>query len=121
GQNQNRADAPAVLSQLPLKLHGTIVHGNPNKSVATVFLNNRSESRSYQVGDSIDNIATVTKIERRKVTFRNTSNNRMEYLEIPEDAKITFGARTPPKSGSGDGEVDRRGDFDYVVKRSTLD
>lgn len=113
-------DQIAVLSQLPLSLEGTIVHANPSKSVATVVVKNSNESKSLSVGDEIENmIERVTKIERRKVTFINKNSRRLEYIEIPPDAKLNLSFKGPAV-GTGSEEVAKRGEFDFVLKRADV-
>ncbi|NJM10152.1 MAG: hypothetical protein HC883_04555, partial [Bdellovibrionaceae bacterium] len=83
-----------VLSQLPLKLEGTLVHVNPKKSVASIASKTKNEVHAFMVDHEIENMARVTAIERRKVIFRNLNNNRLEYIEIPKDTAVTFGVLT---------------------------
>lgn len=110
---------PAVLSQLPLKLEGTIVHLNPNRSVATINVQGKNETQAFMVDDEIEGLARITKVERRKVTFRNLNNNRMEYIEIPRESVITFGLKNQDTAG-GDSEVSKQGEFEYSVRREDL-
>lgn len=117
GDVQDEA-SPAVLSQLPLKLEGTIVHLNPNRSVATIIVQSKSETQAFMIEDEIEGLAKITKIERRKVTFRNLNNNRMEYIEIPKESAISFGLRG--QETGGDDEVIKQGDFDFSVRREDL-
>lgn len=120
GENKGESDdGPAVLSQLPLKLEGTIVHANPKKSVATILLRSANATSSFTTGEDIEGMARITKVERRKVTFRNLNNNRLEYIEIPKDGAINFGMQAPVAATST-GEVEKRGEFDFAVKRSDL-
>lgn len=118
GKGEAPIEGPATLSQLPLKLEGTIVHSNVKRSVASINLRNRNETVALFTDEEIEGIAKITKIERRKVTFRNLANNRLEYIEIPKDIKINFGV-TAPKTASA-GEVEKRGEFDFSIKRSDL-
>lgn len=115
-------ERPAVPSQLPIQLLGTIVNSNPRFSIATVSLNSKNMSASYKVDEDIENIARVTKIERKKLTFRNLSNNRNEYIEIPDDSSLNFGiqAGAAPAAGSG-GFVEQTGKFDFSVKRADFE
>ncbi len=120
GENKGESDdGPAVLSQLPLKLEGTIVHANPKKSVATILLRSANATSSFTTGEDIEGMARITKVERRKVTFRNLNNNRLEYIEIPKDGAINFGMQAPVAATST-GEVEKRGEFDFAVKRADL-
>jgi general secretion pathway protein C len=114
GQN----DAAPVLSQLPLKLEGTLVHANPKKSVASVSVKSKNEVIAYMVDSTIENMAKVTGIERRKIIFRNLNNNRLEYIEIPKDTAVTFGVNNQPiRSGE---EVMRKGDTEFTMRRADI-
>jgi general secretion pathway protein C len=111
------ADAPPVASQLPLKLEGTLVHANPKKSVATVSSKGKQEAKAYMVDHEIEGMARVTKVERRKLIFRNLNNNRLEYIDIPKDSTVTFGVKDPTV---GNEEVARQGDFDFTMRRADI-
>ena len=113
-------DGPAVASKLPLKLLGTIVHFKPEMSIATVNLSNRNKTAAYKVGEEIDGIARVISIDRRKMIFMNLNLRRREYIDIPEDLKLNFGFSKPKPANTG-GEIQKRGEFDFAIKRSDLD
>ncbi len=110
--------APAVLSQLPLKLEGTIVHVNQNRSVATIVVQAKNETQAFMIEDEIEGLCKITKIERRKVTFRNLNNNRLEYIEIPKDSVIAFGLRS--QETGGDDEIKKEGEYDFALRREDL-
>ncbi|MGE0764033.1 MAG: type II secretion system protein GspC [Bdellovibrionales bacterium] len=112
-------NSPAVLSQLPLKLEGTIVHLNAKRSVATVTVQAKNETQAFMLDDEIEGLAKITKIERRKLTFRNLNNNRLEYIEIPKDSALTFGLRGQETAGESS-EISRQGDFDFSLRREDL-
>ena len=115
-------DAPAVLSKLPIKLLGTIVHLNPKKSIATVNLSSKNQTNSFRVGEEIERMAKVLKVERRKLIFRNLANNRKEYVEIPEDSKLTFGLKSPgAKSQSASGSIRAEGANKFSISRTELE
>ena len=118
GKKEVPKDGPATLSRLPLTLEGTIVHLNSKKSVASVNIRNRNETQVLSIDEKVPGILRITKIERRKVTFRNLANNRLEYIEIPKDIKINFGMSTPKAASTK--EVVKRGEFDFSIKRSDL-
>ena len=80
----------AVLSQLPLTLQGTIVHFNPERSIATVRLNRKNSTQSFIPGEEIEGMAKVLTVERRKVIFTNLNTGIKEYIEIPEKAAFDF-------------------------------
>jgi general secretion pathway protein C len=108
-------DAPPVPSQLPLVLLGTIVHIDPLRSVATINMKSKNNQMAFRVDHVIpDNLAKVTKIERNKVIFRNLATQRLEFIEIKDDAKINFGVTGfQPKAN---GEVKQVGDTDFELK-----
>ncbi len=112
-------DRPAVLSQLPIQLLGTIVHFNPKMSIATVSISSKNMSSSYKVDEEIENMARITKIERKKVTFVNLNNKRNEYIEIAEDAGLNFGMQAP--AATGNELVEQRGKFDFAIKRTDFE
>ncbi len=118
GQQNQNDDGPAIASQLPLGLEGTIVHGNPARSIATITLRNRNETMAFAIDDEIEGLARIMKIERRKVIFRNLNNNRLEFIEIPPDSKIVFGMKAPPVEANS--EVVKRGEFDFQVRREDI-
>ncbi len=83
-------EAEAVLSQLPLKLEGTIVHANPERSVATINVRN-ALTKAFRVGRDIEGLARLERVERRRILIRNLGNSRLEYVEIPEEGQVSFG------------------------------
>ncbi len=110
---------PAVLSQLPIQLLGTIVHFNPKMSIATVSITSKGMSASYKVDEEIESMARVTLIERKKLTFINLNNRRPEYIEIPDDAVLNFGLQAAAPT-NGD-VIEQRGKFDFSIKRTDLE
>lgn len=110
-------ELPAQLSQLPLSLIGTIVHVASEKSVASIELKGRNTIVPYSIGEDIENMAKIQRIERRKVFIKNLSTNRNEYIEIKEDLKVTFGMKNPVSSG---GPIQQTGN-DFTVQRSFVD
>lgn len=118
-KGDNSLNQVAVLSQLPIDLLGTIVHFNPKLSIATVNLRNKNLSMSYKVDEDIDGLARVTKIERKKLTFINSSSKRLEYVEIPEDSLMSFGLQeSAPQSTGG---IEQKGRFDFSIRRTDLE
>lgn len=117
GEGPGAVDLPPVASQLPLKLEGTLVHINPKKSVASISLKSKNEVQAFMVDSMIEGMAKVTAIERRKVIFRNTNNNRLEYIEIPKDTAMTFGVGNPIQ---GQEEVMRKGETEFTVRRGDI-
>ena len=113
--------SPVTRSRLPLKLLGTIVHANPEKSLATVHISNRNRTESVKTHEEIPSLLQVLSIERRKLIFRNLNNRRKEFINIPEDTKITFGiTNNSRKTGSNTG-VRQEDEFSFKVLRSEVD
>ena len=97
-----------VLSTLPLKLVGTIVHINPAKSVATIEVQSAGNKViPYLPNDPIEGMATLLKVERRKAIFRNSRTGQLEYIEIKLEG-ISFGLMSAQKSVPA-GDVKRDG------------
>lgn len=112
------ADATPVKSQLPMTLVGTIVHVNPARSVATIELKGRSGVNSFIKNESIEGLATLVSVERRKAIIRNSNNQRLEYIEIPIDDKIKFGS-AKGNLGSND-VVQKQDEGNFSLSRQTL-
>jgi general secretion pathway protein C len=110
----------AVPSQLPLALQGTIVHFNPARSIATIKLNSKNLTQSFVVDEEIEGMARVTKVERRRVTFQNLNNRRLEYIEIPDSAGFAFDLKNKGVAGPS-GPVEEKGANHFVIKRSEVD
>ena len=96
GEN-GELDNDPVLTSLPLKLVGTIIHGAPQLSVATVQVSGKDIKAVIQ-DEEIDDMARIREVTRHKVIFRNLRNRKLEYIEIKEENKITMGL-TRPKGG----------------------
>jgi general secretion pathway protein C len=123
GPKNNPKDENPVLSQLPLNLIGTIVHSRPEKSVATIELKGKNLIIAYRIKSDIENMATIFKIERGKVIFRNLNNNQLEFIESQIKNKLSFkGSRTPPKAmaPATNGEVIQTGSNQFQLKRTDL-
>lgn len=122
GQKNDQPKDP-VLSQLPLNLVGTIVHSNPDKSVATIELKGKNMIVSYRTKADIENMATIEKIERAKVILLNLNNNQLEYIESQTKNKLSFkGSKPAIRSNSNQGSTDvtQVGNNQFVLKRADL-
>ena len=104
-------------SSLPFKLTGTIVHVNPQRSVAT--LTSKETTNPYKVGDVIDEQAEISRIERRKIVFFNKGNSLLEYIEIPELNKLTISQDSSVKKTSSE-VVEKTKSNQFTVKRSDV-
>jgi general secretion pathway protein C len=116
GSDQNSGnDVAPVLSQLGLSLEGTLVSSNPKHSVATINIKARNETSAFSVDHDIRGMARITAIERRRVVFRNLSNHRLEYIEIPKDSQLTLSGVKPTPTGEvqGDGH-------DFTMNRADI-
>lgn len=110
-------DAPPVASQLPLKLEGTLVHANPKRSVATITPKAAGKAESFMVDMDIQGMAKITKIERRRVVFRNLNTQRLEFIEIPKSSAISF---SQGSNAGGDGEVVKKNEFEFTMRRADI-
>lgn len=89
-----------VPSNLPLNLVGTIVHSNPEKSIANIEIKAKSAVLAVRVGKDIDKLATLLNVERGKAYIRNLNNNRLEYIEMKGMGKLSFAAAKNPTEPS---------------------
>jgi general secretion pathway protein C len=99
-------DAPPVASSLPLTLKGTIVHSNPQKSIANIEVKSKNQTLAYGVGKEIEGLATLQKVERSRIIIRNMNSNRLEFIDMKiEGGKISFstaGKTTPTAPANKD-------------------
>jgi general secretion pathway protein C len=121
---QGKKNDVPVLSSLPITLIGTLVHSNPNKSVAAVEIKSKSISGSYSVGAEIEGMAKIESIQRNIVYFRNMNNGALEYIEISQGLnKLSFDgnekttSHLPVSTGK---EIQSVGNNTFRIKRSDL-
>lgn len=117
-QGEQREEDP-VPSQLPLTLIGTLVHSNPDKSIAAIEVKGKNQIISYSPKKEIEGIATIIRVERQKVILRNTNSGRLEFIEMKKDGKVAFGSARPSTS-SGGADVQRSGDNTFTIKRADV-
>lgn len=123
GQDPNKIEEAApVPSQLPLNLVGTLVHSNPDKSIAAIEVKGKNQTLSYTPKRNIENMATLLKVERQRIVFRNLNSNVLEYIEMKPfgNQKVAFGATAPTAVASGNGDVKAMGDNKFSIKRADL-
>lgn len=112
-------DAAPVPSSLPLNLIGTLVHSNPEKSIATIEVKSKSATIALRVGKDIPGIITLTKVERNKAIFRNLNSNRLEYIEIKTANKLAFNTAKAAAT-SGKEEIKVVGQNRFEVNRADV-
>ncbi len=110
-------DAPAQPSALPLTLIGTLVHSNPDKSIATIEVKSKNTTLALRVGKDIEGIATLTKVERNRIYIRNLNNNRNEYIEMKQEGKLSFSANRPV---AGPAEIKQVAQGTFEISRSEI-
>lgn len=122
GQEEQAApkDAAPVPSSLPLSLIGTIVHSNPEKSIANIEVRPKSTVIAVRVNKDIDTLATLLSVERGKVIIRNLNNQRLEYLEIKSLNKLSFNAPKASTGASGKQEVKQTGQNKFEINRADV-
>lgn len=109
-----------TLSQLPLNLIGTIVHSNPDKSVATIEVKSKNMVIAYRNKTDIENLASITKIERGKVIFRNLNTNNMEFIETQTKNKVAFKGSAKTAPTKQDSEIQQTGSNQFQLQRNDL-
>lgn len=120
-QETEKKEAAPVPTTLALNLIGTLVHSNPNKSIAAIEVKSKSMTGSYQTGAEIEGLATIEKIERSIVYIRNMSNGNIEYIEMKSASKVSFDASKAeaPKAAVSK-EVLSTGNNTFQIKRADL-
>ncbi len=115
----SKKEQPARPTQLPITLIGTLVHSNPEKSLASIELKNKNQILAFKVGQDIENAATVEHIDRQVVFLRNR-DGQLEYLEMKTTNKLTFDQA--PKAAPSDKKKDvvQSGANSFTIKRSDL-
>lgn len=115
---EKKEEAP-VPSNLPLALVGTLVHSNPEKSIAAIEVKSKNQVLSFSVKKEIETLATIEKIERGKVILRNLNNGRLEYIEIKANTKVSFASAKPTPTTDGS-EVKVVGNNQFEIQKKDL-
>lgn len=119
-ENQQKEEAP-VLSSLPLNLVGTLVHSNPDKSIASIEVKSQNKVLPFRPKEDVAGLASIVSVERERVIIRNSNSNRLEYIEMKKpSAKLSFGSGVKPTAPGGGKDVQKMGDNTYAIKRSDL-
>lgn len=119
--SQTPKDNAPVPSSLPLNLIGTLVHSNPAKSIAAIEIKSKNMSASFVVGDDIEGLAKLEKVERGIAYIRNSNNNMLEYIELPKPgSKLTFDSSKPSPPALIGQDVQKKGNNQFEIKRSDL-
>lgn len=119
--DQKKENDP-IPSQLPIGVIGTLVHSDPERSIAALSLKTKNKTGSYSVGADVDGLATIEKIERNIVFIRNSNSGMLEYIEMAKpNSKVAFGTpeNTAPKT-PGKKEVISTGNNTFVINRADL-
>jgi len=112
-------ELPPVPSSLPLGLVGTLVHSNPEKSLAAVEVKGKNQVISYSIKQDMEGVAILEKIERGKIIFRNSGNGRLEYIELPQTGKLAFeSGKASTTEGS---EIKQVGEGQFELNKADLD
>lgn len=109
-------ELPPIPSQLPLTLTGTLVHSNPDKSLAALELKGKTNQiLSFRPKQQIENLATLERVERMKIFIRNLNTGRLEYIEMKNAPKVSLKTAAAPT-----GDVKKTGDNEFEIKKSDL-
>lgn len=118
-------DDTPTLTNLPITLLGTLVHSNPDKSVAAVEVKSKNVSGSYMVGAEIEGLARLEAVQRGIIYIRNLNTQALEYAEMKMGAeKVSFDSQKPKTVSAPQtavGEVQNLGNNQFKIKRSDLD
>lgn len=115
---QQRDEAP-VQSQLPLNLVGTIVHSNPEKSVASIEIKSKNAIMAFRTKATVEGLATVEKIQRGYVILRNVNSGRLEFIQTASAAKLSFKSSAPVIE-TNKTDVQQVGQNQFALNRNDL-
>jgi type II secretion system protein C len=76
-----KCDQAKSKSSLPIKLLNTVVLQDELKSIASVQVRSKSELKSVKIGEKIDSMAKVEKINRLEVIIKNLRSGQCEFIE----------------------------------------
>lgn len=116
-RGEGHEELPPIPSQLPLTLVGTLVHSNPENSLAAIEVRGKNQIVSYRPKQQIESLATLEKVERMKIFLRNLNSGRLEYIEMKNAPKVAL--RTGAKPAQ-QGDVKKVSDTEFEIKRSDL-
>jgi general secretion pathway protein C len=122
---QVEQDNDPVKTGLPLALIGTVILKNELRSVATLEDKGANQVFPVRVDDELPGKIKILSVEAYKVVFRNLSNGRKEYVDMPEEGnapRISVGSlssRTPPPRG-GEG-IEQTSPNNFQIARTELD
>jgi type II secretory pathway component PulC len=86
-------------SRLPIKLVNTIVLQDSVKSIASVQVRGDSLLKEFRIGDKINGLAKLDKIERSKLIVKNLQTGSCEAIEnIKDEAPSPIAVMSPSKS-----------------------
>jgi general secretion pathway protein C len=119
GENKEISGIP-VKTTLPFNLIGTVILTNAAQSIGTI--EDKSASTVYPVrkDDEIPGKAKITSVEPRRVVFVNTSSNRLEYVELPEEPETGTRIAVTSTAGAKPG-IEQLSSTQFNVSRSEVD
>ncbi len=116
-----------VKTELPLNLIGTVILKNEERSVATIEDKGDSQVYPFRVDDELPGKIKIISIAAYKVVFRNLTNGRKEFVDMPEEGngtKISVGSlssRKPPVTKGDGGGIEQTAPNTFNIARSELD
>lgn len=114
---RQRQELPPVKSQLPLTLVGTLVHSNPEKSLASLEVRGKNQILTFRPKQEIEKLATLERVERMKVFIRNSNTGALEFIEMKDMPKMALRTARPEAGG---GDVKKVGENEFEMKREDL-
>lgn len=116
-RGEGHEELPPIPSQLPLTLIGTLVHSNPELSLAAIEVRGKNQIVSFRPKQQIESLATLEKVERMKIFLRNMNSGRLEYLEMKNAPKMSLKGGTKPAQ---QGDVKKVSETEFEIKRADL-
>jgi len=107
---------PPQPSKLPILVIGTLVHSDPNQSIAALYFKPKKQSDIYVNKSFIDQAIQIEKIERNIVYFKNLKTHQLEFLKLNEDDLDPY-----RKEIMASRDVNQTGKNSYSIKRKSLE
>ncbi len=113
-----------VKTTLPMNLIGTVILRNELRSVATIEDKGDNQVYPVRVDDEIPGKIKILSIEAFKVIFRNMSNGRKEFVDMPEEGngtRISVGSLSSRRPTKGSEGIEQTAPDNYNIAKTEID
>lgn len=119
GDGKPKIEIP-IPSSLPLNLIGTIVHSNPDHSIAAIEVKSKNVTIPFSPGKDIEKMGVLTKVERRRAILRNAMTGHLEYIEIKDPNKLSINVKAPVAKQDNSAEIKEVSPDKFEISRAEI-